>query len=1131
MPDDRPDRPDRRPAKPQAGKPQPGKARPTPATPPGDDRGNAPTIDPAVPPADDTGRGIPKQIGRFQIRGFLGAGAFGTVYRAYDPQLDREVALKVAQATAQSPERIQRFRREARAAAGLRHPNIVPLFEAGTADGHLYLASAFVPGMTLEDALREENPDGLPPEQSAAVVRKLADALAYAHGQKVLHRDVKSANIILDPDGEPHLLDFGLARRSQDADRMTVAGAVLGTPAYLAPEVARGDQSPWTPAVDQYALGIVLYELLTGHTPFAGPIEIVLALHQTQDPERPSRANPQVPRDLDAICLKCLEKDPARRYKSAADLAADLDRFLRGEPVTAQRQSFRYLTGKFVRRYRARLMVAAVILMATLGGTAGAFYKIDHERSLAVKAEKDASDSAKAALEANENLEDQLAANWIAVAERELTLRNDIALATSLLEKVPEKRRGWEWHYLMRLRDGAPLQSDPAERHKRGLWAVSYSPDGKRFATASIDSTVHVWDAATGRRLLKYEGHTLPLPVIDRNSLPIPKGLPIPDPTKILPGLPIPKMPLPVPDPRRVLPGAVAEKLPSIPVTCVAFSPDGRSVASGSVAPSVNPLNPKELRGVVRIWNPDTGADVLTFAEQIGVVLSIAYSPDGKRIASSSINDDNSFVVWDARTGEVVKVIRGHTSHVHRLRYSPDGKLIAAADNGGTLRLWDTNTFEEVRSTKAHPAAAVEVAFSPTGERVATGSNDGTVRVWDTGTGELALTLRGHYGSALSVTYSPDGKRIATGGFDNTVRLWDAATGTEKITLRGHADMVWGVAFSPDGSKLVSASFDGDFRIWDTNPRPETTGPGIFTITSLSDRVNVVAFSHDDRLLATGGWDNTVRLWDGRTGSALRTLTGHAAVVFGVAFDPRGERVASSSWDNKVKVWDTATGRELLTFHAHKAPVQSVAFSPDGRRVASTGWDGRVLIWDAATGGDVVVCEKFLGIALPTVSVAFSPDGRRIATGRTDRTVVVWDTRSGSELFTLDGHEGVIPCVRFSPDGTRLATASWDQTVMVWDVSGRTADKNPMVLKGHTDRVHGVAFSPDGARIASVGDDKTVRVWDAKTGKEVESLRRPHRAGVWSVAFGHDGRRLATACWSPSGWVKTWDAAPGGWGR
>jgi WD40 repeat protein len=1125
MPDDRP--PNRRPAK-----PQPNKARPAAATPP-DDRGNAPTIDPAIQSSDDTGRGVPKEIGRFQIRGFLGAGAFGTVYRAYDPQLDREVALKVASAVAQSPERVQRFRREARAAAGLRHPNIVPLFEAGTADGHLYLASAFVPGMTLEDVLKEENPDGLPPEQSAAVVRKLADALAYAHGQKVLHRDVKSANIILDPDGEPHLLDFGLARRSQDADRMTVAGAVLGTPAYLAPEVARGDQAPWTTAVDQYALGIVLYELLTGHTPFAGPIEIVLALHQTQDPERPSRANPAVPRDLDAICLKCLEKDPARRYKSAADLAADLDRFLRGEPVAAQRQSFRYLAGKFVRRYRARLTVAAVVLLVVVSGTAAAFVKIDYERQAAVKANNQLSEKQQALLESNDQLEDQLAANWIAVAERELSTRNDIALATSLLERVPEKRRRWEWYYLMRLRDGEPLRSDPRERHERGLWAVSYSPDGKRFATASIDSKVHVWDAATGRRLLQYEGHTLPLPVIDRSTLPIPKGLPIPDPTKMLPGFPVPKVPLPVPDPRRVLPGVVTDKfkLPSIPVTCVAFSPDGRSVASGSVAPSANPLNPKELRGVVKIWDPDTGNDVLTFAEQIGVVLSIAYSPDGRRIASSSINDDNSFVVWDAKTGEVVKVIRGHTSHVHRLRYSPDGKLIAAADNGGALRLWDASTFEEVRAIKAHPAAAVDVAFSPKGERVATGSNDGSVRVWDVATGTKALELRGHYGSALSMTYSPDGQRIATGGFDNTVRIWDAATGVEKLTLRGHTDMVWGVAFSPDGRKLVSASFDSDFRIWDTTPRSETTGPGLFTITSLSDRVNVVTFSHDDRYLATGGWDNTVRLWDGRTGSALRTLTGHNAVVFGVAFDPRGERVASSSWDHKVKVWDTASGRELLTFNGHKAPVQSVAFSPDGRRVASTGWDGRVLIWDAATGEDVVVCEKLLGIALPTVSVAFSPDGRRIATGRTDRSVIVWDARSGSELVTLEGHEGVIPCVRFSPDGKSLATASWDKTVKVWDVSGRTADRRPMTLEGHADRVHGVAFSPDGSRIASVGDDKTVRVWDAKTGKEIETLRRPHRAGVWSVAFTHDGRRLATACWSPSGWVRTWDVAPGGWGR
>jgi hypothetical protein len=275
---------------------------------------------------------LPTSFGRFEVRDFLGEGSFGTVYRAYDPQLDREVALKVAKPGAAPPER---FRREAKASANLRHPNIVPLFEAGEINGHLYFASAFIAGMTLEDRLHERGAT-LPPREAAEIARKLADALAYAHGQGVIHRDVKSANVMLDAQGEPHLLDFGLALRSEGAERMTQDGKVLGTPAYLAPEAARGDRDPWSQATDQYALGIVLYELLTGHTPFAGPIPVVLHLHQTREPEPPSKVNPAVPRDLEAVCLKCLEKDPRQRYATVKELADDLERLFSGQPIQAR---------------------------------------------------------------------------------------------------------------------------------------------------------------------------------------------------------------------------------------------------------------------------------------------------------------------------------------------------------------------------------------------------------------------------------------------------------------------------------------------------------------------------------------------------------------------------------------------------------------------------------------------------------------------------------------------------------------------------------------------------------------------------------------------------------------------------
>jgi WD40 repeat protein len=250
-----------------------------------------------------------------------------------------------------------------------------------------------------------------------------------------------------------------------------------------------------------------------------------------------------------------------------------------------------------------------------------------------------------------------------------------------------------------------------------------------------------------------------------------------------------------------LLPRLPGFSIPPLPVMCVAFSPDGRRGASGSLDPNLQKLS--ESRGAVKVWDAETDPEVVTFEGQSGVVLSLAFSPDGRRIASSSINDDNTFVVWDAETGEVVQVVRGHTSHVHRLRYSPDGRLIASASTDGSVKLWDAGDFREVRSIDAHPAPVIDVAFSPDGRRFATAGEDGTVRVWETATGAAALApLRGHTGSALGVTFSPDGKRIASAGFDKTVRLWDAATGKEKIALRGHTDTVWTVAFSPDGRRL-----------------------------------------------------------------------------------------------------------------------------------------------------------------------------------------------------------------------------------------------------------------------------------------------------------------------------------------
>jgi len=1013
------------------------------------------------PPAVEPKLGSSRRLGDYELLEEIARGGMGVVHRARQVSLKRLVAVKVLLAAEFANENSRkRFRREAEAAASLNHPNIVSIYEVGQHDGQPYFAMELIEGRSLAELIRDRP---VAARDAAQWLKAIAEAVDFAHQRHILHRDLKPSNVLVDKLGVPHITDFGLAKRIEPGAELTQTGQVLGTPSYMSPEQADPKRGQTTAASDVYSLGALLYHLLAGRAPFLSEtVQGILRLVLDQNPVSLHLLNPAVPHDLETICHKCLNKERENRYGTAAELAADLGRWLADEPILARAATPAEKFWRWCRRNPAVSVAAAAAVLAAVLGLSGVLWEWraarkaqTNEQRMRVQAEADALAARKKAYASDMvRLQQALAADDLVLA-RELLARQQP------LPGQPDLR-GWEWRYYWQFCRG-DTRFTLCQRSNM-IISVSFSSDGALLGVGTRSGEVTVWEIGARRMIFKKEpasnesgrlafartGHTLAFYDGSKSQ----KSVVLWDSatrTEVN---------------RLGLKGMLGD---------LAFARDGR-LFTADLSESNN----------ITVWDPGRGISLSHSTSRLlyyGAWAVFDISSDGSKFAHT-IREPGLVRIVDL-SGGTGSNLRVAEEHVNDVAFSRDGQtLLTTGSVNGAIKLWDVRTRKLIGSLEGHSRYTTRMRLLPDGRTIASGGGDEVIRLWDLDTREPIRTLRGASGVPDSIDISPDGRWLASGSADGSVDFWDLSSSTNSPpvfrALAAGGAKRW--SYSSDG-RLVGSIHETRLEFYNALTLQPARDPG----QSLTNRYRF-AFSPDMRLLVTTDTKGNLAAVDLPSQRLVANFAAHPIANYEavLAFTSGGTSLLALCQSQIVKEWDIATWKEIRRWQADTHTTAST-FSPEADLFATATENGE---FELVKAHEPERRRRFSAPRFPgwsELKLSLSRDGKTLAVANGNGSVELWNTETLTRKALLRGTQFDCFSVTTSPDGQRVAASgSGRGAIRIWDIDSHEELATFAAGLFFDD----VRFSPDGNTIGAQSLGGVLHFWSAPSWAEIAAGER-----------------------------------------